>query len=91
MLPCVAVGHGKFTPAPYHELSFDAKEQHQRDQLREPAVACPADCGTQVQPSDLLQHAAERCPGPRQPARGGKSLTETYQRLLPMEIEKGKK
>jgi len=54
---------------PYNSLSFAEKREVAAAAVREPTVACPSDCGTQLQPGDLLQHAAERCPGPRDPTR----------------------
>ncbi len=54
----------------YHRLSVADKLAYAAGQQREPAVACPADCGVQVQPLDLLGHLEQRCPGPREPGPG---------------------
>lgn len=55
---------------PYHKLSIGQKQLAAREQLAEPPVACPSDCGTRLQPADLLAHVEERCPGPRPPGPG---------------------
>jgi hypothetical protein len=54
----------------YHRLSVSDKLAYAAEQQREPSVACPADCGVQVQPLDLLGHLEQRCPGPREPGPG---------------------
>ena len=55
---------------PYHLLSVAEKQAVAREQLVEPPIACPRDCGTRVMPADLPQHVAERCPGPKPPGPG---------------------
>jgi hypothetical protein len=54
-------------PSAYHHLSFAEKERASMERDREPSIACPADCGTHVQPSELLMHMDQRCAGPREP------------------------
>lgn len=71
MLPSIGVAIQQ-RPSAYHHLSFAEKEQSSRERDREPAVACPADCGTQVQPSELAAHMDDRCPGPREPGPSAK-------------------
>lgn len=59
---------------PYHRMGIAEKQAHHREQMREPAVACPA-CDTQTTASDLLQHVAERCAGPREPGPGARWIS----------------
>jgi hypothetical protein len=55
---------------PYHRLSIAGKQAAAREQLAEPPMSCPSDCGTRLQPADVLPHLKERCPGPRPPGPG---------------------
>lgn len=51
----------------YHRMSIAGKQAAAREQLAEPPVTCPADCGVRLMPSDLPLHLAERCPGAGEP------------------------
>lgn len=57
---------------PYHRLSIAGKQAAAREQLAEPPVSCPGDCGTRLMPADLLGHLAERCPGATEPGPAAK-------------------
>lgn len=59
-------------PSEYHKMSVEQKLAHAQERLAEPPVPCPADCGTTLQPADLLAHVEGRCPGPRQPGPAAK-------------------
>lgn len=56
----------------YHRMPIAQKQALASERLAEPPVPCPADCGTQVMPADLLPHVAGRCPGPRPPGPASK-------------------
>lgn len=58
----------------YHRMSIAAKQALQRERMREPAVVCPA-CETQTTASDLLEHVATRCTGPRDPSATAQWIT----------------
>lgn len=53
-------------------MSIGEKQAAAREQLAEPPMPCPSDCGTTVMPAELLRHVAERCPGPRPPGQAAK-------------------
>ena len=59
-------------PNAYHLLSIAGKQAAAREQLAEPPIACPGDCGTRLMPGDLLRHLAERCPGASEPGPAAK-------------------
>lgn len=59
----------------YHQLPIAAKRAEAIARMREPAIACPRDCGTQLMPDDLLAHLEQRCPGAREPGPGSKWVT----------------
>jgi len=61
-------------PPDYHRLSIQQKQRSALDQARERPMHCPT-CETAVMPSELLQHIAERCPGPRDPHPAAKWVT----------------
>jgi hypothetical protein len=59
---------------PYHRMNLQQKQAAAREQLAEPPVACPGDCGVRLMPADLLGHLAERCPGATEPGPAAKWL-----------------
>jgi hypothetical protein len=52
----------------YHRLTVGEKQARSARAMAEPPVACPA-CETGVPPTELLDHMAKRCTGPREPHR----------------------
>lgn len=57
-------------PSAYHLMSIGEKQAAAREQVAEPPIACPRDCGTRLMPADVLTHVADRCPGPKPPGPG---------------------
>lgn len=55
----------------YQRLPIAEKRAKDLGRIRETAVTCPI-CDTQVMPTDLLAHMAERCQGRREPGPGAK-------------------
>lgn len=70
----------------YQKLSIHEKRAHDLRAVREAAVTCPS-CDTQVMPTDLLAHMAERCAGPREPGPSARWIA--HREVLAMGVPRG--
>lgn len=62
------------TTAGYHGMSAAQKSAVANGSMAEPPVRCPG-CDVATPPADLLNHVADRCPGPADPGPAAKWIT----------------